>query len=170
MNVSEIIKKRKSIRKFKQGEIPLDHLKMIFQAAQLAPSASNQQPYHFIIVQDSELKKKLGKLASHQIFISDASIVIIGLGKLEREKWYKVDLTIAFQQMILQATELGYGTIWIGSFDHDKIKELFKIPIGFEIVALLPIGIADEDPPARSRKSFNELFSLNIYGNSMENI
>ncbi|MHA1726474.1 MAG: nitroreductase family protein, partial [Promethearchaeota archaeon] len=141
-----------------------EHLKLILKAAQLSPSASNMQPYHFIIVKDPEIKKQLGKFVAHQRFIADAAIIIVGLGDLEREKWYKVDLAIAFQQMILQATELGYGSIWIGAFDEKKIKTLLKIPDRFEVIALLPIGIADQDPPARPRKSQKELFSLNEYG------
>ena len=166
-NVSEVIEKRKSIRNFKEGEIPEEKLKIILRAAQLAPSASNMQPYQFIVVKDPVIKKQIGKLAAHQNFISKAAIIIVGLGNLEREKWYKVDLAIAFQQMILQATELGYGSIWIGAFYDDKIKELLRVPDGFEIVALLPIGISGEEPPARARKSISELFFLNSYGNSL---
>ncbi|MHA1726541.1 MAG: nitroreductase family protein [Promethearchaeota archaeon] len=168
MNVSEVIKKRKSIRKFKQGDITPKHLKLILKAAQLSPSASNRQPYHFIIVKDPEFKKQLGIFAAHQKFIADAAIIIVGLGDIEREKWYKVDLAIAFQQMILQATELGYGSIWIGAFNEEKIKNLLKIPDKFEVIALLPIGIADQDPPARPRKSLQELFFLNEYGSPLD--
>jgi len=168
MNVSEVIEKRRSIRKFKEGEIPEEKLKLILRAAQIAPSASNMQPYQFIIVTDPNLKKQLGKLAAQQRFISDAAVIIIGLGNSEREKWYKVDLAIAFQQMILQATELGYGSIWIGAFYPEKIKELLKIPEGYEIIALLPIGIPGEEPPARARKSIGEIFFSNIYGNSLK--
>ena len=167
MNIEELIKKRRSIRKFKKGIIPGKDLKLIMQAAQLAPSASNRQPYQFLIVEDQELREKLGNFASGQIFISKASIIIVGLGNIKREKWYKVDLAIAYQQIILQATELGYGSIWIGSFEEEKIKKLLKIPENLEIVALLPIGIADQEPPARPRKSASELFFLNIYGDPL---
>ena len=107
------------------------------------------------------------ELAARQEFISNAAIIIVGIGDLKRKKWYKVDLAIAFQQMILQATELGLGSLWIGAFDHDKIKELLKIPDRFEIVALLPIGISGQDPPARPRKPLDELFFSDFYGDSL---
>jgi len=168
MKVSEAIEKRRSIRRFKEGDLPKDQLKSILRAAQIAPSASNRQPYQFVVVEDPDLKKQLGELAALQRFISKAAVIIVGIGDLMRKKWYKVDLAIAFQQMILQATELGLGSLWIGAFDHDKIKELLKIPVRFEIVALLPIGISGQDPPARPRKPLDELF-LGIFMETLYN-
>ncbi len=167
MNISEVIERRKSVRKYKEGEIPKEKLRLILRAAQIAPSASNKQPYYFIIVKDPDTKNQLGRFAS-QKFVAKAAIIIVGIGDLTRERWYKVDLAIAFQQMILQATELGFGSIWIGAFDHEKIKEFLKVPDGFEIVALLPIGISGQDPPARPRKPFNELFFSDFYGNEFK--
>lgn len=164
MTVFEIIEKRRSIRNFKEGEIPSEDLEKILKAAQLAPSASNQQPYQFVIVQDPQLKKDLGKLASQQRFISKSGAIIVGIGDLSREKWYKVDIAIAIEHMILVATELGYGTCWIGSFNEEKIKKLLNIPDNLQIIALLPIGIPDQSPEARPRKKFDELFFRDRFG------
>ncbi|MFX0141504.1 MAG: nitroreductase family protein [Candidatus Hodarchaeota archaeon] len=168
MTVFEVIKTRRSIRSYKVGEIPKDHLMKILNCAQLAPSASNMQPYKFIIVQDPQIRKQIGKMANYQTFISKAAVIIIGLGDcISREKWYKVDLAIAMEHMVLVATELGYGTCWIGAFDEESIKELLKIPDELKIVALLPIGIPNQSPPARPRKDFTELFFSEQYGNQL---
>lgn len=163
MTLREIFEKRRSIRKYNEGTIGENQLQMLKEAAQIAPSASNRQPYQFIIVQDEELKKKVGKLASYQKFISKAAVIIVGIGDPEQEKWYKVDIAIAMQHIVLQATELGLGTCWIGSFDEEKIKDLLKIPSELNIVAMLPVGIAAQNPPARPRKSLDTLFMKNYF-------
>ncbi|NVM03105.1 MAG: nitroreductase family protein [Candidatus Helarchaeota archaeon] len=167
MTVIEVIETRRSIRRYKVGEIPRDDLMKILHCAQLAPSASNMQPYKFIIIQDPQIKKQIGKMANYQTFISKAAVIIIGLGDPNREKWYKVDLAIAMEHMVLVATELGYGTCWIGAFDEESIKELLKIPDDLKIVALLPIGTSNQSPPARPRKEFNELFFSERFGNQL---
>ncbi|MHA1379571.1 MAG: nitroreductase family protein [Candidatus Helarchaeota archaeon] len=167
MSVFEIIKKRKSIRKYAEGEIPSEHLIKILTAAQLAPSASNRQPYCFIVVQDAETRKKIGKKANFQKFIAKAGVIIVGLADPSREKWYKVDIAIAMEHMVLVATELDYGTCWIGSFDANAIKNLLNIPNDLEIVALLPIGLAAESPNVRPRKKFENLFFSEKFGNTI---
>ncbi len=163
MNVKEVIERRRSIRKFQEGTITDEQLDLLMKAAQLAPSASNRQPYKFVVVKDNELKKSLQRKASMQRFVGKAAVIFVGIGDLEHEKWYKVDLGIAIQQIFLQAVELGLGACWIGAFEEDKVKEVLKIPQNMKVVALLPVGIPGQDPPARPRKSLEELFSLNHY-------
>ncbi len=163
LDVKKVIEKRRSIRKFHEGTINDEQLQILMKAAQLAPSASNRQPYKFIIVKDRGLMKELSRKASIQRFIIKAAVIFVGIGNPEHEKWYKVDIAIAIQQIYLQAVELGLGACWIGAFDEEKAKEVLKVPESMNIVALLPIGIPAEDPPARPRKSFEELFCINYY-------
>ena len=151
------------MRKFQEGSISEEQLKVLMKAAQLAPSASNRQPYKFIIVKDNELKKSLQRKASMQRFVGKAAVIFVGIGDLEHEKWYKVDIAIAIQQIFLQAVELGLGACWIGAFEEEKVKEVLKIPQNMQVVAFLPVGIPDQDPPARPRKSLDELFSIDYY-------
>ncbi len=101
LNVKEVIEKRRSIRKFQEGSITDVQLQVLMKAAQLAPSASNRQPYKFIIVKDKDLMKKLQKNGLIQQFIRDAAVIFVGIGDPEREKWYKVDLAIAIQQIYM---------------------------------------------------------------------
>ena len=165
MDVKEVIEKRRSTRKFQEGAITEQQLELLMRAAQLAPSASNRQPYKFIMVKDNDLKKSLQRKASMQRFVGKAAVVFVGLGDVEHEKWYKVDIAIAIQQIFLQAVEFGLGACWIGAFDEEKVKELLKIPQNMHVVALLPVGIPDQDPPARPRKSLEELFSTDYFSN-----
>ena len=166
MDVSEAIQKRRSIRNYEEQSISDDQLLILMRAAQLAPSASNYQPYKFIIVKDEGLKKILGELASSQNFISKAAAIFVGIGDPSREKWYKIDIAIAMEHLALQAVELGLGSCWIGSFDENKIKEILEIPPQMRIIALMPIGIPAEHPGLRPRKSLNEIFFINRYQKS----
>ncbi|MHA1265047.1 MAG: nitroreductase family protein [Candidatus Helarchaeota archaeon] len=163
MDVAEAIEQRRSIRKFQAGTLTDDQLHILMKAAQLAPSASNRQPYKFIIVKDNELKVRLSKEASIQRFIRNAAIIFVGVGNPEYERWYKVDVAIAIQHLVLQAMELGLGSCWIGAFEEEKVMKILHIPPNLKVVALLPIGIPAQQPPARPRKSFEELFIVNYY-------
>lgn len=163
MTVREVIETRKSIRKFNTGSITDEQLQTLMEAAQLAPSASNMQPYEFIIVKDDKLKTQLVKKGAIQPFITEAAVIFVGIGDPSREKWYKVDIAIAMEHLALQATELGLGSCWIGAFNEEKVKEVLKVPAKKQVIALLPIGIPGQDPPARPRKSLDALFYTNYY-------
>jgi nitroreductase len=164
MSAINVIEKRRSVRKYNEGEIPALDLMKILKAAQLAPSASNRQPYTFVVVQAAHMRKQLAENANFQSFISKAGAIIVGIGDPSREKWYKVDMGIAIEHMVLVATDLGYGTCWIGSFNEGAIKKLLDIPTKLQVVALLPIGIPAQNPGPRPRKKFEELFFSEKFG------
>jgi len=165
MDVFETIKKRRSIRKYKQGNMPREHLKRILEAARWAPSAKNRQPWRFIIIRDTERKKLLAEIANKQMFLADASVIVVALADPEASpKWFKQDVMIALEHIVLASTSIGYGTCWIGAFDEKRTKQLLKIPEKFSVVALLPIGVPDESPPPRPRKEFTEIFFGEEYG------
>jgi nitroreductase len=159
MDVFEAIKARRSIRKYRSEPIPDEKLGLIFDAARLAPSADNRRPWRFIIVRNADRKKALAKVADNQTFFKDAAAIVAAVGDREvSTRWHEKDTMIALEHMVLAATALGYGTCWIGSFDEDGVKRLLKIPEKMKVVALLPIGIPDEKPAARSRKELSEIF------------
>jgi nitroreductase len=163
LNVREVLQKRRSTREFLDHEISKEHLEILMEAAQVAPSASNRQPYRFIVIKDRNLMIELSEQASIQRFIRNAAVIFVGVGDPERERWYKVDIAIALQQICLQAVELGLGSCWIGAFEEASVKAVLKIPNHLRVVALLPIGMPAQDPPARPRKSLEELFSMNYF-------
>lgn len=165
METIDTIMQRRSIRKYKKAAIPEDELKKILECGRQAPSAGNRQPWHFIVVRDNDMKQKVAKACSGQMWMADADVILAGVGIPEKSRgstgrmWYPVDVAIAMQNMILAATDLGYGTCWIGAFDEDSVKEILNIPDENEVVALTPIGVSDQEPAAKPRKSAEEIFT-----------
>ena len=167
MEVFDAIRTRRSIRKYKPEPIPDEKLTSILEAARLAPSAGNRQPWRFVVVQNKGLKKALAEAANNQTFLNDASAIIVAIGDPEvSARWYERDPMIALEHIVLAATAMGYGACWIGAFDENAIKHLLKIPANVKIIALLPIGIPDEKPAPRPRKEFSEIFFKEEWQNS----
>ncbi|MEM2028093.1 MAG: nitroreductase family protein [Candidatus Bathyarchaeia archaeon] len=140
MDVFEAIQKRRSVRAYEPTPIPREMLKKILEAARLAPSAGNIQPWHFIVVTDAEKRRRLAE-APFAGFLKEAPVVIVGCGNQRASpKWFMVDVAIAMQNMVLAATAEGLGTCWVGSFNEDKVRDLLKIPSDYRVVALLALG------------------------------
>jgi len=180
MDFFEVVERRRSVRRFKQEAVPADDLKKILEAGRLAPSGANRQPWYFIVVRDTETKKALSVAAKNQKFVADASAVVAAVGDptVSAAKLpytisstripFKQDPMIAVQHMVLAATALGYGTCWIGAFTEDEVKKILKIPDSLAVIALLPIGVPDEDPAPRPRKPFAEVFFKELFGTPLE--
>lgn len=114
------------------------------EAARLAPSAGNVQPWHFIVVTDASKREKLAE-SMFVRFLREAPVVVVDCGDQKASpKWFMVDVAIAMQNMVLTATSEGLGTCWVGIFNEDKVKELLKIPKKFRVVALLALGYPKE--------------------------
>jgi nitroreductase len=171
MSVLEVIQKRRSVRKYKENPIPEEVLLRVLEAARLAPSGKNFQPWKFIIVKDKALKEKLARASAGQFFIAKAPIIIVGCGfpdncyaRMGRYmKSWSVDVTIALEHLILQAQEEGLGTCWIGSFEEEEVKAILNVPEEVKVLALTPLGYPDEIPPFRGRKSLDEIISYDRY-------
>ena len=164
MSMIDVILNRRSIRDYQDKEIPEEVLSEILEAGRQSPSAANRQPYHFVVVTDTKLKKELGGLLSR--FLKKAPIILVGCANpkaILTGKWATVDTTIALENMVLAAWSLGIGSCWVGSFNEQKVKELLKIPDIWNVVALLPLGYPAETPKQRKKKQKNELFSYNQF-------
>lgn len=175
MDVFEAIQKRRSIRAYESTPVPREKLEKILEAARLAPSASNIQPWHFIVVTDPEKRKILSK-GRYAKFLKKSPVVIVGCGDQKASpKWYMVDVAIAMQNMVLTATSEGLGTCWVGSFDEDEVKQLLKIPENFRVVALLAVGYPREKRNIsgkilhfiRRRKRLERIVSFEEYGKKL---
>jgi len=140
MDVLEAIKKRRSARAYEPTSVPMEKLERILEAARLAPSAGNVQPWHFIVVTDADKRRRLAK-SPFAGFLKEAPVVIVGCGNQKASpRWFMVDVAIAMQNMVLAATAEGLGTCWVGSFDEDEVREMLKIPSDYRVVALLALG------------------------------
>jgi nitroreductase len=162
MSVFDAIKDRRSIRTYKDEDIPKDRLDKLMEAARLAPSAGNRQIWKFIVVENEQIKKQLVTACNNQAFVGTASLVIAGIGDSD-QKWHQVDLAIALEHIVLEAVELGLGSCWIGAFNEEEVKRILKIPQDKKVVALLTVGIPDESPAARPRKAQEEIVAFNEY-------
>jgi nitroreductase len=159
MDVLEAIRIRRSIRKYRPEPIPDEKLEIILEAARLAPSAANRQPWRFVVIEDRERRKALAKAANDQTFLGDAGAIVAAISDPEKSaRWHEKDTMIALEHLVLAATALGYGTCWIGAFNEDAVKSLLNIPAKMKVVALLPIGIPDEKPASRRKRELSEIF------------
>ncbi len=170
--IEEIIKKRRSIRKFKESQIDQDKIRKILNAAILSPSACNAQPYRFIVM-SGDYKNKfcdetLTGFFKASSFIKKAPIIIaiirtpntikmkIG-NKICDTDFSLIDIGIAGEHIVLMATELELGSLWVGWFDREKATEFLKLKKGERVEILIAIGEKDEEPLERKKKSFDEI-------------
>ncbi|MDO5713346.1 MAG: nitroreductase family protein [Tissierellia bacterium] len=168
MSIYEVIQNRRSIRKYQDREIPKEILDKILEAGRLAPSASNEQNWKFIMVTEPKLLQKVAS-SMPQDFGRDAKAILVSIGEKDSRQMRceqpkaTVDLSIATSYMQLVAWEEGIGSCWIGSFYADVVKEALNIPENMTPVALTTLGYPGENPDPRFRKSKDEVISYNKY-------
>ncbi|MDQ1327167.1 MAG: hypothetical protein QG641_447 [Candidatus Poribacteria bacterium] len=160
MEFTEVIAKRRSIRKYKSNPIPETKLQNLYEALRMAPTGANLQDFNFIFVKDEEKRQRIATEAGHQGFIAEAPVLMIAVCNPGGE----FNVAIAVDHMILAATNEGLGTCWVGWFEREPVKEILGIPESKEAVILVPIGYPDESPDARQRKSLEELIMIDSYG------
>ncbi|WXG45065.1 MAG: nitroreductase family protein [Promethearchaeati archaeon SRVP18_Atabeyarchaeia-1] len=159
----DIIRSRRSVRKWKSKPVEKKQLDIIMEAAQQAPSAVNWQPYRFVLVDDPEKLNLIAK-ASGQPNLAKAPLLVVGVADPKRSpRWHVIDTAIALTLIMLAAYEAGLKGVWVGAFDDDSVKQSLDIPKESVVAGILALGAPDQDPPARPRKSFEELFSRNSY-------
>jgi nitroreductase len=162
LKFEEVVEKRRSIRKYKDTPIPKEQIVQILEAARIAPSASHRQPWHFIVVENKETIKKLAKSE----WAAEAPVMIVGLAdQVASPSRCLNDLGIALEHIVLAATNLGLGTCWMGQTGREElIKGLLNIPDNFKVIAVVPLGVPDETPAPKERKSLDAIVSWEKYG------
>jgi nitroreductase len=163
MKFSDVLSKRRSIRKYRDTPIPRESILKVLEAARVAPSAAHRQPWHFVVVQD-EGKRRL--LAGSRGWAANAPAIIVAIGDpVASPNWWQNDVGIAFEHVVLAAADLGLGTCWMGSMVRDaEIKALLGIPENLRVVAISPLGVPDEEPAPKERKSLEEIVSWEKFG------
>jgi nitroreductase len=165
MDIYEAVRERTSIRSYRPDPIEDDKLERILDAARMAPSGKNGQPWTFIVVTSEETRKKLVPACKNQEFVGQAPVVIAVCG--HEDMAYKkmggywnsmpIDIGIALEHLMLAAVSEGLGTCWIGAFIEDQVREILGVPPDVKIVALTPVGYPAEDKTHRPRKSLDEI-------------
>ena len=182
MELEQAIRTRHSVRKFSDKPVEREKINACLEAARLAPSACNSQPWHYIVIDDPQVKEKFCAEVFTGVYamskwvatapvivavVSDRGNFTSRLGNFfRRTEFYLVDQGISGEHFVLRAHDLGLGTCWIGWLDSDKAEKFFKLPEGHKIEHLFAVGYpapkaaqAKEHP----RKSFEEIVSYNKY-------
>lgn len=137
------------------------------EAARLAPSGKNLQPWKFIVIREEEMKRSLAKASRGQLFMAGAPVILAACGCPDRSypkqgnymKSWPIDVTIALQHLMLQAEDEGLGTCWIGAFEETDVKRLLCVPEDWRVLALTPLGYPDQVPDGRGRRPLSEIVS-----------
>ena len=157
MDCTQTIRARRSIRKYKPGApVPEEDVKLMLEAAMMAPSACNCRPWEFFVVENAGLKEQLKNAHPYAGMLEDASLAIVVCARPEDqagvcEGYWPLDCGAAVENLLLQAAALGYGTCWCGCWPSTErlpaiqgILNTHSIP-----AALISVGVPDEAPPAR---------------------
>ena len=164
MEFSELIKKRRSIRKYKTEMPEMSLIKKCIESACNAPSAHNSQPWKFIIVNDREKINQLGETQKHSQFLKNAPMAIVVLADEEKSPDHFVeDCSCAIMLLMLQASELGLGTCWNAVFCDEKREDYVRGILGiknYRVIANIAIGYPAEKPGKKKIKSFEEAAEL----------
>jgi nitroreductase len=170
MSFIEIAKKRYSARNYKNQPVEEEKLSQILEAGRVAPSATNAQPVHFIVLKE---KGELAKIceAYGRDWIKAAPLIIAVCGDKNKAwkhrdgtSYYSIDVAIAVDHMTLEATDLGLGSCWVCAFDKVKAAEILQIPAGIEPLVLLPIGYQEENPDLTTHNTRKSLSEIVHYG------
>jgi nitroreductase len=167
-----LLKSRRSIRKYQDRQVPEEAIRQILEAGRWAPSASNRQPWHFIVIQQPEIRQAVAEHAAYFFIrwahVEDAPVIIALCGEAGNRiyrQFLHEDIGIAGTQMMLQAAALGLGTCWIGGLDRKAMGDVLKLPDTVELVGLLTLGYPDESPEPPARKPLERIVHYEVFGN-----
>ena len=164
MDIFDCIRSRPAVRSFRPEPIPHAVIKKILQAGQQAHSQRNRQPWRFVVIQDREMLKQIGALASTGPYIAEAPMAIALA--IEGAKNPYIDATRAAECLMLTAWGEGVGSCWVGGLDRPKIKELLGIPADAELVTIIPFGYPTEEEKGKKkvRKRLEKIAFSERYG------
>lgn len=168
MNFLELAGSRFSLRNFSPQKVEREKINYLLQAAQLAPSAMNNQPWSFIVVTQADMLERIHDKCYPRDWFKTASMCIVVCGD-HQQSWKRpndgkdhceIDTAIAIDHMTLAANELGLGTCWICNFNLEKCRQLFNFAPHLEPIAILAVGYpADKTMPDKNRKGLGEITS-----------
>lgn len=177
----KLVKGRRSIRRYIQMPVEREKIIKCIDAARLAPSADNVQPWRFVIIDDPEIKERFASEVFSGIyfpsrFAAKAPVLILilsrpdilanQLGKqIQKIHFHLIDIGIAGEHIVLQAEEFGIGTCWIGWFNMRKARKFFKLPRKYKVVSLISMGYYEKKPSKeKKRKKLSEIAWFNKVG------
>ena len=169
------IRTRRSIRKYTEQPVGDETVMQLMESARLAPSGSNTQPWHFIVVRSEAMRQQLAKVAHNQKWMADAPVHIVCVADvrcrinesvpvsldetspLVETKQIIRDISIAVEHIVLEAESLGLGTCWIAWFEQKDIRPVLNIPSDKYVLCILTVGYPGEKPAARPRRKLEDI-------------
>jgi len=168
----QVIKDRRTVRKFEEQPVTEEQVNTLLEAVRWAESWANTQCWEIIVVRDQDIKAQLQETMAKgnpgTKAVVQAPVVFGVCAKLQTSgfykgqaptkfgDWYMFDLGIASQNLSLAAQALGLGSVILGLFDHDQAAKVLKVPQGFELVTLIPVGVPAKIPSAPNRREISE--------------
>ena len=172
-----LLKGRRSIRRYRPDPVPDEMIEQLLEAGRWAPSASNRQPWQFIVVRDKEILQEVAQHAAYFFIrwahVEEAPLLIVLCGDARNRVYRQFlheDVGLAGSQIMLQAHALGLGTCWIGGLDRKAIGDILKVPDTVEVIGLLTVGFPDESPKPPDRKPLAEIVHYDVFGNRGDDV
>jgi nitroreductase len=163
MDFSELIKARYSVRAYKPDPVEDHKLAQVLEAARLAPTAANRQPFQIVVIHTAGREDELKRVYNRGWFVQ-APLVLCACGipadnwvRMDGKNYNDVDVAIAMDHLILAAADIGLGTCWIAAFDPAAAREVLNLPDEVEPVAFTPLGYPADTLRPKSRKPLETL-------------
>ncbi len=158
MDALEAIRTRRSIRKYLDRPVPEELVRQVIAAAMMAPSARNTQPWHFLVIDEKEIRAKAARINPHARMAEHAPVSILICGDLDLEHpsgYWPVDCAAAAENLLLAAHALGLGAVWTGVYPREErikgFRQLFNLPGNIMPHCLIVLGYPAEHPPSEDR-------------------
>jgi nitroreductase len=163
MDFRQLVKARYSVRKYLERPVEAEKIDLVLEAARLAPTAANYQPFRLMVIQDAGARKALAPAYNRSWFYT-APIIVVVCG-VPGEAWVRadgfscleIDAAIVADHLILQATELGLGTCWIADFKPEPLREALALPAELVPLLLIPLGYPGSQRRPKKRRPLTEL-------------
>ncbi len=164
MEFLELAKKRGSVRGYKTDPVEDEKLKKVLEAANLAPTAANKQPFNIVVVHTKGREDELKQVYNRDWFVQAPLLICIcgapgqaWVRAQDGRNYCDVDVAIAMDHLVMEATDLGLGTCWIAAFDPDAARRVLGLPPDVQPMVFTPLGYATSDPRPKKRKELSEL-------------
>lgn len=161
MDFIELINKRYSVRAYQSKPVEKEKLQKVLEAAALAPTAANKQPFRFFVIhtqgRESELKRICGRewFCKAPLVICACSVISEAWTRMDGKNYADVDTTIAMDHLILAAADQGLGTCWVAAFDPSAAREFLRLSKDEEPVAFTPLGYPADELKPKKRKALS---------------
>lgn len=164
MTFDTLITERFSVRSYTAQKVDKQVLLEVVEAARMAPSAVNYQPWHFIVITEEDDLNAIHEVYHREWFREAPAVIAVCADhnlswkrKTDGKDFADIDAAIAIDHLILKATALNLGTCWVCNFNVEMARQKLALPDHVEPIALIPIGYTDATPPVKSRKELSEM-------------